>query len=300
MLKGIGVSVGGGDMEPEKQALIKPAIERFEDFLEEIVISQKISRRYVRPLLLGSVVCGYLNGVFYVGYTPHLGMPSVTFINLEGTGNPDVLAFYAFLLDRSGMDFCVLALKEEWLVRPDLDGTLRGLAQEVITRELSRHQKESSIVSQTSIFGPNYFPVQESLVFVLIPFEPDLANIYQTFVKPTIEAKNLICRRADDIHSNNAIISDIWKSICESRFVVADISKLNPNVMYELGIAHAIGKETILIRQKDGSKHPFDVAHIRIIEYDNTAVGGPALKRQLDCVVDAVLGKLTAAGLKAS
>ena len=300
MLKGIGASVGGGDMVPEKRALIKPTIERFENLLEEVVNSQKISRRYVRPLLPGSVVCGYLNGVFYVGYTPHLGMPSVSFVKLKGTGNPDILAFYAFLRDSTGMDFCVLAFREEWLVRPDLDGTLRGLAQEVITRELSRHQQELSIVSQTSIFGPNYFPVQESLVFVLMPFEPELANIYQTFVKPTIEAKNLVCRRADDIHSNDAIIKDIWKSICESRFVVADISKLNPNVMYELGIAHAIGKETILIRQKDGSKHPFDVAHIRIIEYDNTAVGGPALKRQLDGVVDAVLQKLTTAGLKAS
>jgi hypothetical protein len=133
-----------------------------------------------------------------------------------------------------------------------------------------------------------------------MPFEPELEKIYQTFVKPTIEAKNLVCRRADDIHSNDAIIKDIWNSICESRFVVADISKLNPNVMYELGIAHAIGKETILIRQKDGSKHPFDVAHIRIIEYDNTAVGGPALKRQLDGVLDAVLQKLTTVGLKAS
>jgi hypothetical protein len=155
MLKGIGASVGGGDMAPEKQALIKPTIERFESRLEEIVNSQKISRRYVRPLLPGSVVCGYLNGVFYVGYTPHLGMPSVIFVKLKGTGNPDILAFYAFLRDSTGMDFCVLAFKEEWLVRPGLDGTLRGLAQEVITRELSRHQQESSNVSQTSIFGPS-------------------------------------------------------------------------------------------------------------------------------------------------
>ena len=300
MLKSIGASIGGGDMAPEKQGLVRPAIERFEEILGDIVTSQNITRRYVRPLLTGSVICGYLNGTFYVGYTQHIGMPTVIFTNLTGTGNPDIITFYAFLLDSFGVDFCVLELKEEWLGRTDLDATLRGLAHEVITRELSRHKKESSIVSHTSIFGPNHFPVQESLVFVLMPFVDELTNIYSTFVKPTIESKNLVCRRADDIHSNDAIINDIWKSICEARFVVADISSLNPNVMYELGIAHAIGKETILIRQKDGSKHPFDVAHIRIIEYENTAVGGPELTRQLDGVVNSVLAKLKAASLKAT
>lgn len=300
MLKDVGASIGGGDMAPEKQQSIRTAIGRFEEILNGIVSDQKIPRRFVRPLLIGSVVCGYLNGTFYVGYTQHIGMPAVMFINLTGTGNPDIITFHGFLWDNFGIDFCVLEIKEEWLGRPNLDNTLRGLAHDVITRELSRHQQESSIVSHTSIFGPNHFPVQEKLVFVLMPFEQELTNIYHAFIKQTIESKNLVCRRADDIYSNDAIINDIWKSICEARFIVADISRLNPNVMYELGMAHAIGKETILIRQRDGSKHPFDVAHIRIIEYENTAVGGPELKRQLDGVVDRVLEKLKASSLKAS
>jgi hypothetical protein len=300
MLTGIGASVGGGDMPPEKQAIVKPVIEKFEYILQDVVSSQKIARRSIRPLLSGSIICGYLNGVFYVGYTPYMGLPSLIFTNLQGTGNPDIIAFYNFLRDQFGIDFCVLSLREEWLSQSDLDDKLLGLAKEVITRELSRYQQESSIVSQTSIFGPNHFPIQDNLVFVLMPFDNNLTNIYNTFIKPTIEAKTLVCRRADDIYSNSAIIDDIWKSICEARFIVADISTLNPNVMYELGIAHAIGKETILIHQKDGSKHPFDVAHIRTIEYDDTAVGGPLLKQQLDNVVDAVLEKLKAAVSKAS
>ncbi len=300
MLRGIGASVGGGDMTAEKMTLIKPAIERFEAILEEVVSSQKIARRYIRPLQPGSVICGYLNGEFYVGYTSHMGMPSVIFANLQGTGNPDILSFYAFLREQCGVDFCVLSIREEWLSQPNLDSILRGLAADIIARELSRHQRESSIVSQTSIFGPNHFPVRDNLVFVLMPFKPELTQIYQTFIKPTIEAKNFVCRRADDIYSNNAIMADVWKSICEARFIIADISTLNPNVMYELWIAHAIGKETVLIHQTDGSTHPFDVSHFRIIEYDDTAVGGPLLKNKLDGVVDAVLEKLSAEGLKVS
>jgi hypothetical protein len=40
---------------------------------------------------------------------------------------------------------------------------------------------------------------------------------------------------------------NIWKSICEARLVVADLTGGNANVFYELGIAHTVGKETILI-----------------------------------------------------
>ena len=103
-----------------------------------------------------------------------------------------------------------------------------------------------------------------------MPFTADLTKIYQTFIKPTVERPefNLVCRRADDVKSNRAIIQDIWKSLCEARLVIAVLSGLNPNVMYELGVAHTLGKETILIYQRgEDIKFPFDLAHIRRIEY---------------------------------
>jgi len=73
------------------------------------------------------------------------------------------------------------------------------------------------------------------------------------------------------------------KSICEARIVIADLTGLNPNVMYELGIAHTVGKETMLIYQKTENtlKFPFDLAHIRRIEYENTAPGGKKLENEL-------------------
>ena len=72
--------------------------------------------------------------------------------------------------------------------------------------------------------------------------------------------------------------------------MIADLSGLNPNVMYELGIAHTIGKETILIYQRGGEvKFPFDLAHIRRIEYTNDALGGKNLVEELRATLTSVL-----------
>ena len=86
-------------------------------------------------------------------------------------------------------------------------------------------------------------------------------------------------------------MQDIWKSICEARVVIADLTNLNPNVMYELGIAHTVGKETILIYQKptEKIKFPFDLSHIRRIEYVNDAVGGQKLVQDLKDTLKNVL-----------
>jgi nucleoside 2-deoxyribosyltransferase len=128
-----------------------------------------------------------------------------------------------------------------------------------------------------------------------MPFtKPELTEIYQQVIKPTVEndSTGLICKRADDIKSNRVIMQDIWKSICEARIIIADMTGLNPNVMYELGIAHTLGKETILLNQKSNEalSFPFDLSHIRRIEYENTATGGQALKTNLEATLKTVLG----------
>ena len=89
------------------------------------------------------------------------------------------------------------------------------------------------------------------LVYVLMPFKSNLTRIYETIVKPTIESINeLQCIRADDYATSNAIIRDISEGICKSRFMVADITGLNPNVMYELGVSHALKKDVIILYRR--------------------------------------------------
>ena len=154
----------------------------------------------------------------------------------------------------------------------------------IIESESEGDKEVTSDIPIIPIFGPAAYSVNNQLAFVLMPFKPELTKVYESLIKPTVKDQGLICRRADDYKTNKAIIQDIWKAICEARVVIADLTGFNPNVMYELGIAHTVGKETILIYQSgsdESQRFPFDLAHIRRIQYDNDAVGGSQLQREL-------------------
>lgn len=142
------------------------------------------------------------------------------------------------------------------------------------------------------IFGAVPDHINKRLAFVLMPFREDLTRIYTSIVKPVVKGKDLDCQRADDYKTIRTIIQDIWQAICESRLVIADMTDLNPNVMYELGIAHAVGKDTIIIHQRKGHvQFPFDLAHIRRIEYEDTADGGKKLELELGETLNSVLSQ---------
>ena len=57
------------------------------------------------------------------------------------------------------------------------------------------------------------------------------------------------CLRADDIWEESTIIQDIFSLILRCEVVVIDCSGKNPNVMYEMGIAHTLGKHVVPITQ---------------------------------------------------
>jgi len=150
----------------------------------------------------------------------------------------------------------------------------------------------TSLIQINPLFGPASYGVDERLAFILMPFAEDLTRVYTSIIKPAVEATGLVCRRADDFKTNKAIIQDIWKAICEARVVIADLTDVNPNVMYELGIAHTVGKETILIYQRGRGKDPkfpFDLAHIRRIEYEDSATGGKKLENDLFDTLKSIL-----------
>jgi hypothetical protein len=105
--------------------------------------------------------------------------------------------------------------------------------------------------------------------FVIMPFSEPFDSNYENVIKPTIIQSGLTPIRGDEIFSANAIMEDIWKNIATCRLLVAELTGQNPNVYYELGIAHTLDKPVILLIQK-GEKLPFDISAIRAITYDTT------------------------------
>lgn len=92
--------------------------------------------------------------------------------------------------------------------------------------------------------------------------------------------------RADDVSLPGTITTDIITRIMHSDYVVADVTYPNPNVFYELGLRHACRTGTVIIRDRSGPKIPFDIAHLRCIDYDNTPSGLKELARQLAVYFD--------------
>lgn len=122
--------------------------------------------------------------------------------------------------------------------------------------------------------------IERSLASVMMPFDPRLDRVYET-LSQTAQAAGLRCRRADDIWENPAIIQDVVSLIDRSRVVICDCTGRNPNVFYEIGIAHTLGREVILITQSE-SDIPFDLRHLRHVRYLNNGEGLSSLRSQLE------------------
>ncbi len=107
--------------------------------------------------------------------------------------------------------------------------------------------------------------------FMLMPFLDPYNSYYSKIYKPTLEKNGINISRVDNLFSPRPIILDIQKSIVEADIILCEMSGRNPNVFYELGLAHAIGKPVLLLSQKE-EDIPFDLRHIRIIIYDTKDV----------------------------
>ena len=126
------------------------------------------------------------------------------------------------------------------------------------------------------------YPIEQGLCFVLMPFARDFNEVYEEVIKPTVTGPQIEmkCIRADEIYSVKPIINDVWTHIQKAELIIADLTGRNPNVFYELGLSHAVRKKTILIAQNLADV-PFDLRHLRLIEYRNTIGGGRHLGEEL-------------------
>lgn len=128
----------------------------------------------------------------------------------------------------------------------------------------------------------------ESLVSVMMPFGAEFNPVYSA-LQQAITSIGFSCARADDIWEHHTIIQDIVNIIARAKVVICDCSGKNPNVFYEAGVAHAIGKEVIFVTQ---SEHdiPFDLRHIRYIRYLQNSEGLEALSTSLQQKLRSIRG----------
>jgi hypothetical protein len=124
--------------------------------------------------------------------------------------------------------------------------------------------------------------------FVMMPFGAEWSDAINSSIRGVCKARGVRPLRGDDIFTPTDILDDIWRGIVDADFVIADITGRNPNVFYELGMAHAIGKPVLILSQT-ADDVPIDLKTRRILMYDGSDL--PTLETGLDRSIDELLDK---------
>jgi len=121
-------------------------------------------------------------------------------------------------------------------------------------------------------FGKIQFIIKQNHCFYLCPFIEPFNTIYKDHITKSLKLAGFTVNRADEIFGTQPIIEDIWEEINSASIIIADVTGKNPNVMYEIGLAHTVGKPVIIVSQSIDDV-PFDLRHYRCIIYEYTPRG---------------------------
>jgi len=280
-------------LDEETQKAIKKLIDDFGIILEDEAESKKISIFDFPIYKTFSMLAGITETHVLVVIAPPFGTPEqrwVDFQSQQAIPTPEQLMESA--RQQLGWSPVANLYFDRKFLNQDIAVTspeLSLLAKKWIEQLVEHVEKQARIVRINPIFQRRDFLLEDDLCFVLMPFAQPFSRLYQQHIKPTLEDLNLRVMRADDLFKPAAIIEDIWEYINRARIIVADVTGRNPNVFYELGIAHTVGKDTIILTQNKDDI-PFDVSHIRYFEYTDNSGGLKKLQGNLKSAAKATLG----------
>ena len=120
---------------------------------------------------------------------------------------------------------------------------------------------------------------------------------YKFLIKPVCEGLSIECIRADEIKHSGVIDVPMYEWLYKADLVIADISTLNANAIYELGVRHALKPSTTIVIAESQLKYPFDLNHISIMNYVHLGcdIGGSTIlsfTQQLKEKIEAILKKM--------
>ncbi|WP_216352957.1 hypothetical protein [Xanthomonas axonopodis] len=193
-------------------------------------------------------------------------------VHLEYFYDPSLPPVAGELLHNSGVQIGInVFTRTHWAVH-DAD----------LFRFLARHQRPSRrLPSAFTVNAPER--IDRGLCAAMMPFSAPFTPVYAKLQEIAVSL-GMECLRADDIWEAQAVIQDIVSLIDRAAVVICDCTGRNPNVFYEIGLAHAFGREIILIAQS-ADDIPFDLRHIRYLTYHPNAQGiyelGEALRPRL-------------------
>ena len=285
---------GGGDLDDESRQRIHHLVDEFGVALEEECAVAKVDL-FTFPLFREfNLIAALTADRVVLAIAPSSGMPTQNWLDWHAKSPAPTPRDLSQAVQRelgwervSTLSFPRTLLLEEPGARI---AQLHSLARGWVAKVVQEAERQARIVKLNPIFRGRDFLIEDDLCFVLIPFREPFLRLYSKHIKPTLESLGLRVLKADDLFTPTVIVEDIWEFINRARMIVADVTGRNPNVFYELGIAHTVGKDVIVLTQNEGDV-PFDVGHLRHFTYVDNETGWGDLKQKLESAARAVLAK---------
>jgi len=186
-------------------------------------------------------------------------------------------------------------VSEDWRHgRPGIGTALRSTGLDVFLDEF--RGSVAQLKQDVLFLGPErlYSPPKDrpdprrASCFIVMPFSQEWSADVHRILARACEAAGVRAVRGDDLFSPTDILEDTWQSINAADFVIADITGRNPNVLYELGIAHTLAKP-VLILSKEAADIPIDLATRRVILYGQK---GEAWREDLERKIQEAIAKV--------
>lgn len=171
----------------------------------------------------------------------------------------------------------------KWLFHEQAASNNDGRGQNV-PRGLSEYER----LQTESVLQSEQVEISSGLGFVLLPHTDEFQAIYDQAILPAMTENDLEAIKADDIYSPGAILAQVWSFIRRAEVVVADVSSINPNVIFELGLCFGLHRCPILL-VRDPGELPFNLRSLRYIQYENSVAGIPSLKEKLGLAIEEFL-----------
>lgn len=274
----------GGNMPDDLIQKSEMLMDQFVNITEALVETRKIQRGVVRSQLPCSLVLILDKTTLYVIGQYHSGALSTMYTyhpdkqiseqKVEssarwefGFEDPFVVVFPNVLLD--------LQEKDQYRM-------LNVIATAFVESEVQRAINLMSLMQIKPLFGHASYLMDERMAVALVPPDDVGTKIFTEAIKPVMESGGVVTYRTEDFDQDEEVLKDVWRDICRARVVIADITGGDPKVMYELGIAHTVGKSALLLCKKGNCiKFPETLIKAHIIEYDDDEEGMKKLRADM-------------------
>lgn len=259
-------------------------LDQFMEIVNNLVEERKIQSGIVRSQNPSSIVAVLDKATLYILAQHHAGALSTMY-----THHPDMQISEQKAMSSARWEFGyedpymivfpAVVLDESERGRRDI---LRVIALAHVEAEVQRAINLMSLMQIKPLFGHASYIVDDRTASVLVPLTDEGDDLYDEAVKPALERTGLIPRRAVEFDDDEDKLKAIWRDICRSRMVVVDLTGADPLVMYELGIAHTVGKESlVLCKRGHCPKFPSKLIQANFLEYDEGEDGIVELRAKM-------------------